>query len=63
MKLAILIKKIEYRKALIAKHRDVLRNIQDDLNSFLESVDYGLEDLTEAKRNLDNALDSLSEHI
>lgn len=62
-KVALLIAKIDEQKAIIAKARDILRDIYDDLEAALESFDRGVEGLDGGCREIEHAIDSLSETI
>lgn len=55
-KMTGIVKKIEMHKAAIAKHRDDLRHIQEELESVLESADEGL-------LSLEAAVDTLSQYV
>lgn len=65
MKLEIdkVLAKIEKSKSIIAKERDKLRNIYSDLETVLDSFDRGVEGLENGKREIVNAIDSLSEFV
>ena len=59
--LKVSIRKIEKQKNEIGKHRDVLRDIVDDVEMLLESTEYGIEDMNEAISLLRSAIDHISE--
>jgi hypothetical protein len=48
--------KLEKHKTVIAKERDALRDLQDEIESILEPTDRGVEALQEA-------IDSISEQV
>ena len=58
-----IISKIEEAKAEIAKSRDEIRVICDDLTQFLDSVDSGKRYLEDAIDDLNIALDYISERV
>lgn len=51
-----IVKRIDRHKAIIAKSRDELRSIYEDLESVLDSADVGLE-------LLDDAVTTLSQYV
>lgn len=51
-----IVAKIEKHKTAIAKHRDALRDVYDDLECVLESADRGVE-------GLESAIATLSEYV
>jgi predicted nucleic acid-binding Zn-ribbon protein len=55
--------KIEKVKIKIGVERDKLRNIYDDLESLLESIDGGVEGLDAGRLEIERAIDSLSEQL
>ncbi len=55
--------KIKKHKDEIAKQRDILNGIYIELGSCLDSFDFGIEGLEEGKREIETALDSISEHV
>ncbi len=55
--------KIESHKMIIATHRDRLREIYDELGDCLESFDRGVEGLDTGKRDIEIAIDAISEQI
>lgn len=61
--LKAVIKKIGEKKDNIAKERDALRLIFDELVDALESFDEGVDCLDDAKRSLEDAIDSISEVV
>lgn len=54
---------IEAKKMVIAKKRDEIREIYDDLASILESFDVGVEGLDNGIREIIHAIDSISEVV
>lgn len=55
--------KIETCKTIIAKERDKLRGINDDLVDLMDSLDRGVHGLESGKREIEDGLDSLSEYL
>ena len=58
-----LVSKIEEKKKIIAKERDELRNIHDNMIDLLESFDRGVEGLDNGILELINAIDTISEVV
>jgi hypothetical protein len=58
-----IISTIEKKKAIIAKERDELRKLHDDLGDLLGSFDCGIEDLNEGIRCIVDAIESISEVV
>lgn len=58
-----IVKKIEEHKSQIAKHRDELREIYDNLVDCLEAFDCGVDDLDEGISIICNAIDNISEVV
>jgi len=52
---------IKKHERAIGFHRDALRKIHDELTDKLESVDNGLGSLSSAVRDLEHAIDHISE--
>jgi len=59
----ILIKKIETKKTAIAKERDRLRELYDEIGDLLESFDAGIIGLDDGIIAICNAIDSISEVV
>jgi len=57
------LEQIEKSKNVIAKERDKLREILGELESTLESFDEGVEGLEAGKREIDNAIDTMSQFV
>ena len=55
--------KIEEKKNIIAIERDKLRDIYNDLVDTLESFDEGVRGLEDGKREIEDAIDSISEVV
>ena len=62
-KLSPIIKKIEIKKKAIAKHRDELRELYEDIGDLLASFDTGIDSLDEGILNINNAIDAISEVV
>lgn len=62
-KLQKISKDIESKKIKIARYRDELRDIYNDLEYTLETIDESLEQLEDAKMSFDNAIDTLSQDL
>ena len=58
-----LLEKIETSKNKIAEERDKLRIIYDELEDILDSFDRGIEGLYHGKRDIEDAIDALSEVV
>jgi archaellum component FlaC len=63
MDLKKIITEIENHKKQIAKHRNALRDIMDDLETDLESFDYGIDCLEDGIEEIKQAIDSISEVV
>ncbi len=63
IKLSDLVKKIEKIKSKMAKDRDFLRDIQDEINDLMENYDKGIESLRVAKEEFESAVDTFSEFV
>ena len=55
--------KIEKHKIAIAKHRDAIRDIYDDIGGILESFDVGEQWLDEGVKLILDGIDSISEVV
>ena len=62
-KLRAVLTKIEKSKNVIAKERDKLREIYDELEMLLESFDEGIESLNIGKHEMQRALDAISQFV
>jgi len=62
-KLVVLILKIDEHKNRIAKERDAIRVIADELSDLLESLDTGVEALECGSIEIKNGIDSISELV
>ena len=58
-----IIVKIEHHKAKIAKERNLLREILEDLEDCIESFNEGIEGLADGLVSIENAIDSISEYV
>lgn len=56
-------KKIENKKAIIAKQRDGLRELHGELEDLLESFDTGIDSLDLGLADLERGIDTLSEFV
>lgn len=54
---------IETRKKRIAKSRDEIRVVYDDIGGLLESFDCGIDGLDMGIREITDAIDSISEVV
>jgi predicted nucleic acid-binding Zn-ribbon protein len=61
--LANLQKQIEASKKRIASERDKLRGLVEDAQMILDNADRATEELEEARRSIERAADTLSEHL
>ena len=62
-KLLKLVSQIDKHKARIAKERDAVRVISDELNDLLESFDTGIEALESGAREITDGVDNLSQLV
>jgi len=58
-----LVYKIEEKKKLIAKERDELNELADELEGLLESFNIGIESLEDAIAELKNGIEHISEVV
>ncbi len=58
-----LLTKIESTKSQVSKYRDLLRELHEELDDILETLDEGLSDFADGQRLLGDALDKMSELI
>lgn len=63
MDLKKVLRDIEGKKNEIAAKRDELRALMDDLADCLYSFDAGIEGLENGKREIEDAIDTLSQQI
>lgn len=54
---------IEICKHIIGTERDKLRVIYDELDSLLDTLDRGIQDLEDGKGLIESGLDTLSEQL
>ena len=54
---------IQTHKHIISLHRDELRKIYDELGDVIDTFDRGVEGLESGKREIEDAIDALSEQI
>ena len=54
---------IKTEEEIIGKSRDRLWELQDELTGIIESVERGLDALSEARTDLSEAVDALSEYV
>lgn len=57
------IEKINIKKNIIAKERDELWNLQEELSNLLDSFDRGIEGLENGAIEIEDAIDSISEVV
>lgn len=58
-----IMKKIEEKKIIIAKNRDEIRELYDEIGDCLESFDTGIQGLDDGILDICNAIDSISEVV
>jgi exonuclease VII small subunit len=63
MKVRDILTRIENHEKIISAYRDKLREIYDELETAIESFDRGIDGLHAGKREIEYALDALSEQI
>jgi|AntRauTorcE11897_2_1112592.scaffolds.fasta_scaffold00065_66 ABC-type transporter Mla subunit MlaD len=54
---------IEESKIVISKERDKLRDLFSELSELLESFDEATDGLESGKREIENAIDTLSQYV
>ena len=54
---------IEKKKAIIAKHRDDIRDLYDESGGLLESFDLGVDWIDQGIRAICDGIDSISEVV
>lgn len=59
----ILLKKISRSHKIIAKERDKLRQIHDDLGDLLDSIDSAQESFARGVSEIEDGLDQISQHL
>lgn len=58
-----LMEKAEKAKAVIAAERDTLRQLHSELEDILESVDEGIDEISDGLRYLESGIDRMSQYL